>query len=153
MRLNLVDIFYPLRIILVNMLNEIVMGTDIFIPVSVYLLEILESSHFKGPFKEKHHTQIQDEENSSNGKNKNRNSHSKSKNYTPDIHINLKLRKEDFKNYGIVNYLLEQVLDSLWESTILNCYKYSFPAFAFGIIYHLKKVQKNILVIYKINII
>lgn len=126
LRLNLVDSFYPLRIILVRLLNEISYATDIYIPVTTYLVEILESSHFKSKFKEKHLTE--------------------EKGLLPDVNINLKVgKKESFKHYGFVNYLLEEIIDTLNEYLAINSFKYSFPEIAFGVCYNLKKIQKSIL--------
>jgi nucleolar complex protein 2 len=126
-RLNLVDTFFPLKIFLVNLLNQLSYSTGIFIPVSSYLLEIIESSHFKGKFKEKNVTQ--------------------SENTTaPDVNVNLKFKDEDFKNYGFVSYLLEETLDSLCEFLASNSHKFSFPEIAFGVSYNLKKIAKNMMV-------
>jgi nucleolar complex protein 2 len=148
LRLNLVDIFYPLRIVLVNILNELSSSTDLYIPVSVYLFEILESNHFKSVFREKHHTTPGKEANSKKNKNSasdnNTNSHAAKKVNEYDINVNLKLKKEDFKNYGIVSYLLEQTLDSLIEFMALNANRYTFPEMAFGAIQSLKKIHKNV---------
>jgi len=153
LRLNLVDIFYPLRIVLVNILNELSIKTELYIPVSVYLLEILESNHFKSLFREKHHT-AQGNESDSNKKNKNNSiqnnsyTHTSRKEIEYDINVNLKLKKDDFKNYGIVSYLLEQTLDSLLEFMSLNANRFTFPEMAFGVIQTLKKIHKNVPVFY-----
>jgi nucleolar complex protein 2 len=131
-RLNLVDTFFPLKIFLVNLLNELSYATGIYTPVSSYLLEIVESSHFKGKFKEKNVTQSEG-------------------NTAPDVNVNLKFKDEDFKNYGYVTYLLEETLDSLCEFLAANSHKFSFPEIAFGVTYHLKKIAKNMMVSKKIK--
>lgn len=151
-RLNLVDVFYPLRIILVNMLNELSSNTDVYIPVSVYLLEILESNHFKSVYREKHNTTSNGNNDSKSNSNTKRNknsyntehvkTHKKDNDY--DINVSLKLKKEDFKNYGIVLYLLEQTLDSLNEFLCLNANRFSFSELAFGVMHTMKKIHKNI---------
>jgi nucleolar complex protein 2 len=127
LRLNLVDTFFPLRIYLCNMLNEISHATNIYTPVSTYILEILESSLFKSKYKEKNVT-------------------SNEKDSCPDINVNLKFKNEEFKNYGYVFYILDESIDSLCEFLSLNSYKYSFPEIAFPVMYQLKKISKNIMV-------
>ena len=148
LRLNLVDIFYPLRIVLVNMLNELSSKSDLYIPVSIYLVEILESNNFKSVFKVKHNTTSTGANGSSNRNKRFADDENKSfssmKNNEYDISVNLKLKKEDFKNYGIVLYLIEQTLDSLHEFVSLNAYRFSFPEMAFGVVQSLKKIHKNI---------
>jgi len=48
-------------------------------------------------------------------------------------------------NYGLVLYLLEETIDSLNVFVSINCYKFSFPEIAFGILHQLKKILKNII--------
>jgi nucleolar complex protein 2 len=123
LRLNLVDVFYPLRLILINILNDISTATGLYIPVSNYLIEIVESSHFKNSFKEK--VQADKEKNDY------------------DLNVNLKLKKEDFKNYEVVGYLLEQTIDSLMQFVLLNSYRFTFPESMINVVHSLKKIAKE----------
>lgn len=135
-RLNLVDVFFPLRIILVNLLNKISFETDIFIPCENYLLEILDSSNFSRKFASK----ILNEADNNNNNEK--------KKEKFDLNINLKIKKEYYNNYGNVVYLLDEALDSLIEFSGVNCYKISFPEIGHAINNFLRKISKNIMVRY-----
>jgi len=95
-RLNLVDFFFPLRIILVNLLNLISQNTNIYIPVSIYLLEVLESSHFKSPFREKHHQARELNEKSANGNQRGHNYNEGKDSSIPDLNVSLKFKKRRF---------------------------------------------------------
>jgi nucleolar complex protein 2 len=119
-RLNLVDIFYPLRLYLVRLLNNISEVSGIFIPSGSYILEILESNHFSKKFKEKS---------------------SENENNWMNFSINLKIKKEEFKKYSVNYQLLEDCLDCLTEYLAINSYKYTFPEVAFVISHHLKKIR------------
>lgn len=106
------------------MLNQISQHTNIFIPVSAYLLEIMESTHFNKFYKEKNVTSE----------------------HSLDINLNLKIKKEEYKNYSMIFFLLEETLDSLLESLAINAHKFSYPEIAFPIVHQLKKISKNMLV-------
>jgi hypothetical protein len=121
-RLNLVDTFYPLRLYLVKLLNNICQYSEIFVPTGSYIIEILESTHFSKKYKEK----------------------LKSEQYI-DFNTNLKIKKEDFKYFSLNEILLEESLDCLCEYLAINSYKYSFPEIGFTISHQLKKIQKNII--------
>jgi len=175
-RLNLVDVFFPLRITLVNLLNKISLDTEIFIPCENYLLEILESSNFSRAFKNKilteadndaadnaatdNHGNLDENKKKTNNKiknrkNKNRKSDENNSNVRKskahyhekfDLNINLKVRKESFGNYGNVIYLLDETLDSLIEFCGVNCFKISFPELGLIVINYLRKIAKNMMV-------
>lgn len=157
-RLNLVDVFFPLRIILVNMLNKISLETDIFIPCENYILEILESSNFARVFKNKILNEGNEEsENKINKKNKknyknkekgnnNQENNTKVKYEKFDLNINLKIKKETYNNYGNVIYLLDEALDSLLEFCGVNSYKISFPELGQIVVNYLRKIAKNMMV-------
>lgn len=123
-RLNLVDTFYPLRMRLVNLLNEISRSTGIFIPVSFYLFEILESNHFKEHFK------IKEEDKASFS-----------------LSVNLKVKKEEYNKYSVCQRVLDECLDSLMEYMGLISHMVAYPEMASMIITHLRKVLKQITVI------
>ena len=125
-RLNLVDLFFPLRIILVNLLNKISYETEIFIPCESYILEILESSNFSRGFRNKIITDP----------------HANEKERF-DLNINLKIKKEFYSNYGNITYLLEEALDTLLEFCGANCYKISFPELGNIVNNYLKKISKT----------
>jgi nucleolar complex protein 2 len=121
-RLNLVDIFYPLRLYLVKLLNNISEVSGIFIPTANYILEILESTHFSKKYKEK-----------------------KSVDYQVDFTTNLKIKKDEFRNYSINYTLLEESLNCLGEYLAINSSKYSFPEIAFTVSNQIKKIQKSVI--------
>lgn len=172
-RLNLVDVFFPLRIVLVNLLNKISLETEIFIPCENYVLEILESSNFAKAFRNKILNEAAendgDNANNSNGnrkskKNKKKNGKSDDNNNNEDnnknnnvnnrvkfekfdLNINLKVRKETFGNYGNVIYLLDEALDSIIEFCGVNCFKISFPELGLIVVNYLRKIAKNMMVI------
>lgn len=139
-RLNLVDVYFPLRLILVNALNDLSYKTNIFIPVSVYLIEILENSDFHKQFREKNVTtdmQVDDYVEDKYSK-----LNKKQKQF--DLNVTLKIKKEDFKKYGNVIALLEETLDSLKKFLAINSHKISFCELSYEILYNLKKIKKNI---------
>jgi nucleolar complex protein 2 len=120
-RLNLVDTFYPLRLYLLKILNQISMTSGIYIPIANYIIEIIESTHFTKYYKEKvNESRL-------------------------DFNINLKVKKEEFKHYNLIQSLLEESLDILMEFLAINSYKYSFPDISHVVIFNLKKVQKNMM--------
>jgi hypothetical protein len=127
-RLNLVDIFFPLRISLVNLLNKISDETNIFIPCENYLFEVLESSNF-----------------SKNFKNKILKTDNENRDFI-DLNTSLKIKKEDSGNFGIISYLLEETLDTLLEFCAVNCYKISFPELGKAVNFYLRKITKNMMV-------
>ena len=127
-RLNLVDIFFPLRISLVNLLNKISDETNIFIPCENYLFEVLESSNFSKNFKRK--ILKSDNENRE----------------FIDLNTSLKIKKEDSGNFGVITYLLEETIDSLLEFCGVNCYKISFPELGKAVNFYLRKITKNMMV-------
>ena len=51
-RLNPVDIYYPMRLNLIALLNQLSLKTRIFIPVSNFLLEVIDCSLFQSAFHE-----------------------------------------------------------------------------------------------------
>jgi nucleolar complex protein 2 len=120
-RLNLVDTFYPLRLYLLKSLNQISMISGIYIPIANYIFEIIESTHFIKYYKEKvNESKL-------------------------DYNVNLKIKKEEFKNYNLALSLLEENLDVLTEFLAINSYKYSFPDISHMVIFNLKKIQKNMM--------
>jgi hypothetical protein len=164
-RLNLVDVFFPLRIILINLLNDMSLHTGIYIPVSVYLLEIIESSNFSKSFREKIFTKESfgnektqnklskkqqkkklehEKENMKSMKSMNKKpQHFNNENKEFDINICLKIKKEEYDNYGVVTNILEETLDSLIIFLAINSGRISFPEIAFGCTSNLRKIQKN----------
>jgi len=107
---------------LINILNFISIETGVYIPLSVYLLEILESSHFSKGYKNK--------------------TESKTK---VDINVNIKLKPEELSDYSMVSYILEEAVDSFIEHAYSAGHSISFPEIAFMITFHLKKIIKNII--------
>lgn len=120
-RLNLVDIFYPLRLHLVKELILISKNTGIFIPTAMYLIEILQSNHFSKFYRSK---ESQEEINL-------------------DTPITLKLRKEHFQNYSIILNIFDEVLDLLKASFAVNINNYSFPEILASSMHALKKIAKE----------
>jgi len=155
-RLNLVDVFFPLRIILVNLLNKISLETEIFIPCENYILEILESSNFSRGFRNKILTEGENEAKNGNGNDKKKNKKGENNNEDEnkikvnyekfDLNINLKVKKETYGNYGNVIYLLDEALDTLIEFCGVNCYKISFPELGLIVINYLRKIAKTMMV-------
>ena len=119
-RLNLVDNNYLLRIILVNMLNDISKSTGIYSPTPLYLLEILDSNHFKFHFKDKSILNLY------------------------NINVSLKIKKEDFKNFKTCDYIIEQTFDSLLEFLSINISSISFPEICSTVLSQVRKIYKNI---------
>ena len=127
-RLNLVDVFFPLRIILVNLLNKISDETNIFIPCENYLFEILESTNFSKSFRNKILKTDEEERD------------------FIDLNTGLKVKKENYSNFGIITYLLNETLDSLLEFCAVNSYKISFPELGKAVNFYLRKINKNMMV-------
>lgn len=120
-RLNLVDTFYLLRLYLVNLLNLISEKTNIYIPIAVYIIEVLESTHFKSHFK------------------------LKNLNSEIDININIKLKKDELKEFSTNSYIIEQALDSLLEFLAINRGKVSYPDICYGVTNQLRKIYKTVI--------
>lgn len=154
-RLHSVNHFFPLRLNLVTLLNKISDASGIFIPVSNYLIEILESTIFSKYYRKpkEPEAEINNVRNKKKMKLKQKKEEiAKSKHFmAKEENANFKqdqlattLKIKEFLAFETVDELLSATLHVLIEHLSVHCYKINYPEISFPVVFFLKKLNKSI---------
>ena len=135
-RLNYNEQFYLLRIRLVMLLNGISRVSNIFIPITMYILPILSSNYFV----EKCKPMVVKKDK----KDEKKKIEPKKINSRVVIYVNLKIKNEELKIKQIRKDLLEECCDCLLEYLSINSNKICFAELSDNILKEMRKALKNI---------
>ena len=138
-RLNYSETFYLLRIRLVMLLNAISKTSKIYIPTAMYILPILKSNYFI----EKCKVSKKENEKKEN-LSKEKNEEASKINQRVNVLINLKIKKEEYKNKQIRKDLLEECCDCLVEFLSVNGNSICFDDISYGILKEMRNALKGI---------